>query len=248
MFEQSLLLNDSMARKSGAFAASLSAQILFTGVLILVPLAYQEVLPLVKQSIPLAVPILTPPPPELPAQPQQQSSALPRLRVPSHVFIAPRTPPNTSPQPLVDSLDNPPPALLPTGSTGLSRLPFSETGIARPDIVAPPEHQATATATPVKPDGPPVRLSEGVLAAQLIKKVVPPYPALARQARVSGTVRLEGVVSKDGTIRNLRVLSGHPLLVPAAVDAVRQWLYRPTLLNSVPVEVIAPIDVVFTLN
>ncbi len=61
-------------------------------------------------------------------------------------------------------------------------------------------------------------------------------------------MHLEGVVSKDGTIRNLQVLSGHPLLVPAALDAVRQWVYRPTLLNSVPVEVIAPIDVVFTLN
>ncbi len=131
MFEQSLLLNDSMARKSGAFAASLSAQILFTGVLILVPLAYQEVLPIVKQAVPLAGPILTPPPPELPAQPQQQSSALPRLRVPSHVFIAPRTPPNTSPQPFVDSLDNPPPSYCQDGRPGLISPPFSDTGITR---------------------------------------------------------------------------------------------------------------------
>ena len=246
MFEQSLLVNDSMARKSGAFAASLSAQILFTGVLILTPLTYQQMVPLVKQTIPLAVPVLTPPPPELSAQPQQQSSALPRLRVPTHVFVAPRTPPTSSPQPFVDAPDNPPPALPLTSGTGPSHLPFSDTGISRLDIPAPPEH--TAVAKPVKADGPPVRVSEGVLAAQLIKKVVPAYPPLARQARVSGTVRLEGIVSKDGTIRNLRVLSGHPLLTAAALDAVRQWVYRPTLLNSVPVEVIAPIDVVFTLN
>jgi protein TonB len=247
MFEQSLLLNDSMARKSGAFAASLSAQIMFTGVLILIPLTYQEVLPIVKQSMPLAGPILTPPPPELPAQPQQQSSSLPRLRVPTHVFIAPRTAPANSPQPFVDALDNPPPALSMTGGTEPSHLPFSDAGVSRTDIAAPPaEHQSTAT--PVKADGLPVRLSEGVLAAQLIKKVIPVYPPLARQAPISGTVRLEGIVSKDGTIRNLRVLSGHPLLVSAAVDAVRQWVYRPTLLSSVPVEVIAPIDVVFTLN
>lgn len=247
MFEQSLLLNDSMARKSGAFAASLSAQILFTGVLILVPLAYQEVLPIVKQSIPLAGPILTPLPPELPAQQQQQqSSPLPRLRGPSRPFVAPKTPPTSSPRPFVDALDNAPPVLSIAGGSASSHLPFGDTTISRSDIAAPPDH--TATAIPVKPDGPPVRLTSTILAAQLIKKVVPAYPALARQARVSGTVHLEGIVSKDGTIRNLQVLSGHPLLVPAAVDAVRQWVYRPTLLNSVPVEVIAPIDVVFSLN
>ena len=61
-------------------------------------------------------------------------------------------------------------------------------------------------------------------------------------------MHLEGILAKDGTIRNLQVLSGHPLLVPAALEAVRKWVYRPTLLNGVPVEVIAPIDVVFMLN
>jgi protein TonB len=93
-----------------------------------------------------------------------------------------------------------------------------------------------------------VRQGGDVVAAKLVKKVIPVYPALARQARVSGTVHLEGILAKDGTIRNLQVLNGHPLLVAAAVDAVRQWVYRPTLLNGVPVEVIAPIDVVFMLN
>ena len=87
MFEQSLLVNDSMARKSGAFAASLSAQILFTGVLILIPLAYQEVMPLVKLSVPLVVPVVTPlPPPELPTQ--HTLLALP-VRVPESMFSLP---------------------------------------------------------------------------------------------------------------------------------------------------------------
>jgi protein TonB len=133
-----------------------------------------------------------------------------------------------------------------TGITGSARLPFSDTTISRSDIAAPPEHPKATTT--VKPDGPPLRVGGAVLAAQLVKKVIPVYPALARQARVSGTVHLEGILSKDGTIRNLQVLGGHPLLVSAAVDAVRQWVYRPTTLNGVPVEVIAPIDVVFTLN
>lgn len=82
----------------------------------------------------------------------------------------------------------------------------------------------------------------------LIKRVMPIYPPLARQARIQGTVRLTGIISREGQIVNLRVESGHPLLVGAALDAVRQWIYRPTLLNGQPVEVIAPIDVHFTLS
>jgi periplasmic protein TonB len=246
MFEQSLLLNDSMARKSSAFAASLSAQILFAGVLTLIPLTYQEVLPLVKQSIPLAGPILTPPPPpDMPAQ-QQQSPAFAHLRGPSRPFLAPTRIPTTSPRPFVESFDVAPPVLAMTGTGDSAGLPFGDTPISRHDITGPPAHATPATT--VKPDGPPVRVTSTILSAQLIKKVIPIYPALGRQVRVSGTVHLEGIVSKDGTIRNLQVLSGHPLLVPAALEAVRQWVYRPTLLNGVPVEVIAPIDVVFTLN
>jgi len=87
-----------------------------------------------------------------------------------------------------------------------------------------------------------------VQAAKIVRKVLPFYPPLARQARVQGTVHLVGIIAKDGTVQNLRVESGHPLLVPYAVDAVRQWIYRPTLLNGSPVEVIAPIDVIFTLQ
>ena len=94
----------------------------------------------------------------------------------------------------------------------------------------------------------PIRVVSDVQAAKLIKKVIPIYPPLARQARVSGTVRLLGVIAKDGTIQQLQVVSGHPLLVPSALDAVRQWIYRPTLLNGQAVEVIAPIDVNFTLG
>ena len=87
-----------------------------------------------------------------------------------------------------------------------------------------------------------------MLAAKLIHRVVPVYPPLARQARVSGVVRLLGVVAKDGTIQKLELVSGHPLLSGAAMEAVRQWIYKPTLLNGQPVEVQAPIDVIFTLS
>jgi protein TonB len=71
---------------------------------------------------------------------------------------------------------------------------------------------------------------------------------LARAARIQGIVQLIGVIATDGTIQHLQVVSGHALLVPAAVAAVRQWRYSPTTLNGDPVEVVAPITVTFTLN
>ena len=67
-------------------------------------------------------------------------------------------------------------------------------------------------------------------------------------ARVSGTVRLIGTIGKDGMIEQVQVVSGPGMLVQAAVNAVRQWVYRPTMLNQKPVEVIAPIDVIFSLS
>jgi protein TonB len=113
------------------------------------------------------------------------------------------------------------------------------------EIIPQPKPRAVETpAEPLKPQ----RVGGDVQAAKLVKKVIPVYPPLARQARVSGTVQLLGIIAKDGTIQQLQVTSGHPLLVQAALDAVRQWIYRPTLLNGQAVEVIAPIDVIFTLG
>lgn len=82
----------------------------------------------------------------------------------------------------------------------------------------------------------------------LIHKVDPEYPALARQARIQGTVRFDATIGKNGHIDNLQLVSGHPLLVAAATEAVKQWVYKPTLLNGNPTEVATTIDVTFTLN
>jgi protein TonB len=105
---------------------------------------------------------------------------------------------------------------------------------------------------PVVPVSPPsigraVRTSS-MLEGNLIRRVDPTYPPLARSARMQGSVVLTAVISKAGTITNLRVLSGHPMLVPAAIDAVSQWLYRPYILNSEPVEVETQITVNFKLS
>ena len=102
---------------------------------------------------------------------------------------------------------------------------------------------------PPKPEGPKrVRISQGVQEAKLINQVKPVYPPLARQARIQGVVKLRAIISKEGTIQQLEVVAGPPLLIQAAVDAVRQWRYKPTLLSDEPVEVETFIDVIFSLG
>jgi len=93
-----------------------------------------------------------------------------------------------------------------------------------------------------------IRVSQGVTAGLVIKRVNPVYPPLARTARVQGSVLLAAVIGKDGTIQNLHVVSGHPLLTQAALDAVRQWRYKPYILNGEPVEVDTQVTVNFTLS
>ncbi len=115
--------------------------------------------------------------------------------------------------------------------------------IITPALPPPPKpetHPATQSA--------PIRVGGSVQMAKLIRKVLPVYPALARTARISGVVHLMGIIGKDGTIRDLQLIGGHPMLAHAAMEAVEQWIYEPTLLNGEPVEVIAPIEVKFTLG
>jgi TonB family protein len=93
-----------------------------------------------------------------------------------------------------------------------------------------------------------IQVGGNVMAVKLIQKPKPQYPPEAKQARIQGTVKLNALIAKDGTIKNLTIISGDPLLVPSALDAVRQWVYQPTLLNGEPVEVDTEIDVNYTLS
>ena len=92
-----------------------------------------------------------------------------------------------------------------------------------------------------------VRVSSGVSTGLLVRKVPPSYPPLARQARIQGMVVLQAQISKEGNIQNLQLISGHPMLAPAAIEAVKQWKYKPYLLNGEPVEVDTQVQVNFTL-
>jgi protein TonB len=115
-----------------------------------------------------------------------------------------------------------------------------------PLAVPPPMPVVKAPAPPTPPKR--IRLGGFVVEGKLISGPRPIYPPLARQARIEGVVRLEAVISRDGTVLNLRAVSGHPMLIPAAVAAVQQWVFRPTSLNGDPVEVATEIEVNFTLQ
>jgi protein TonB len=93
-----------------------------------------------------------------------------------------------------------------------------------------------------------IAISSGVATGLLLQKVQPVYPAIAKAARVSGTVVLQATISKTGTIENLRVVSGPAMLQQAAMDAVRNWRYKPYLLNGDPVEVDTQVNVIFSLG
>jgi protein TonB len=115
-----------------------------------------------------------------------------------------------------------------------------------PVAAAPPPPEVKAAPKSLTPQ----RISVGgnVQAARLISQPKPTYPPLARQARIQGVVRFTAVIGVDGRIKDLTLVSGHPLLVPAAQAAVKEWRYEPTLLNGEPVEVVTQIDVNFTLQ
>ncbi|MCP5115001.1 MAG: energy transducer TonB, partial [bacterium] len=93
-----------------------------------------------------------------------------------------------------------------------------------------------------------VRIGGEVQPPALLRSVAPVYPPIARQARVSGAVKIEAVIGVNGRLTSARVVSGHPLLIQAALDAVRRWVYRPTLLNSQPVKVRMQVTVNFRLS
>ena len=118
-------------------------------------------------------------------------------------------------------------------------------------IAAPGANANVGFAFASEPQAPvPGRITVGgnVQQSKLTQQPRPAYPPLAKQARISGVVKLAVVIARDGSMQDIKVISGHPLLVPAALDAVRNWVYQPTLLNGQPVEVATQIDVNFTLS
>jgi protein TonB len=202
--------------------------------LILIPLIYPEALPGRLMSILLTVP----PPPPAPTQPPKQEA--------SHPFHGERQ---------LTDLGLTAPTRIPTTIAkfqGSEAAPGGQLSMDQggPGIPGGDLFRSTSPATVhpgPRPTGP-THISSGVAAGLLIQKALPQYPPLGKAVRVEGTVVLQAVISKSGTIENLRVVSGHPMLQQAAIDAVRQWRYRPYMLDGEPVEVETTINVIFSLS
>ena len=225
---------------------SLSGQCLACGVVLLIPLIYTESLSPVQWATTSLPSVPVPPAPERPVE----RPVVRTTESTGKMFSAPPTVPKK-----VEMIaDLPPIPLVIYGAE--SGIPGSVGSGAGPPkisidllvVPAPTRPSPSEKAKPVEPPAEPVHVSGGVQAARVLRRIMPIYPELAKRARISGAVHLIGVIGKDGTIQNLRVVSGHPLLLSAAVEAVQQWLYKPTLFSGEPVEVIAPIEVNFNLN
>ncbi len=244
MFEELVISNvkTKKTNKPWTVVVSMLLQVGFLVILILIPLIYTEALPrALMSSILLAPPPPPPPPPPPSATPAIKIKPMVRM-MQSGKLVAPKVIPKDVM--MIKEEAQPPDINAGTGAGvfggvgggSMGALGGLAGGAGR---TAPPPPKPTVTRT---------RVGGAVQAAKLVNRVQPLYPPLARQTRISGTVKLHAIIGKDGTVQQLQVVSGHPLLVQAALDAVKQWRYQPTLLNGDPVEVDTEIDVIFSLS
>ena len=222
-------------------------EVIIIGLMVLYPLIITQALPKSQLMTFLAAPPPPPPPPPPPAAAAPAPKVIHRVSA-EDMMRAPTVIPKTVQQ----VKDEPEPA--PNAGVGVvggvpGGVPGGQMGGVLGGVIggvlsaaAPPPPP------PPKPSAPKrIRVGGQVESARLIFKPTPEYPPLAKMARIQGTVKLDAVISKDGTIQDLKVISGHPLLVRAALDAVQRWRYQPTMLNGDAVEVATEIDVNFTL-
>lgn len=236
MFDQTFVNGTHETRKPATVLLSFVLQVSVICLLVLLPLVYTEALPTAQLWNLLVAP--SPPPPAA-ATPVRHVQ--PRLA--PRAFVAPQLiAPTKIPTRINPIADAPfaPEIGSPSAGSGAAVLNGLVTSVAEMPPPPPP-------ATNPKPAGP-VKIGGKVAEANVIYSVRPVYPPLAKSARVQGTVEFTAIISKEGTIENLTLVRGHPLLVNAAREAVSKWRYRPTLLNGQPVEVVTDIVVNFTLS
>jgi protein TonB len=243
MFEDSLLESGGRLKTKRGFTTIVSfiLQIVLICMLVLVPLIYTEALP--KQQ--LMTFLVAPPPPPPPPPPPAAAPVKVVKTVTSDIMNGQLRTPTQIPKKvaILKEEEAPPPATSMAGVVGgvPGGVPGGQMGGVIGGIIS-----STPVAVP-KVAVQRVRVSQGVSQGLLVHQVKPAYPPLARQARIQGSVVLQAVIAKDGTIQNLRLVSGHPMLAPAALEAVKQWRYKPYYLNGEPVEVETQITVNFTL-
>src|SRR5713101_8719349 len=242
MFEDSLLESGGRlkTRRGRTTTFAIILEIALIGVMVLLPLIFTEALP--KQQ--LMTFLVAPPPPPPPPPPAAAPVKIVKQIQTDIVNGALRTPTKIPQKIQMIKEDEAPPQMAATGVVGgvPGGIPGGQMGGVIGGIVSSTPVAVPKVATPQR-----VRVSQGVTQGLLIRKIQPNYPPLARQARIQGSVLLQAEISKDGSIQNLRLISGHPMLAPAAIEAVKQWKYKPYILNGEPVEVETQITVNFTL-
>jgi protein TonB len=250
MFEQTFVDGVGKTNKTWTVLVSFGLQALLLTVAILIPMIYFDALPKSQLTSFLVAPPPPPPPPPPPAAaPPKVVHVIPR-QFDAGRLMAPKAVPKEIA--MIKEEELPPPSAggvvggVPGGVPGGAAGGVIGGIIGGVPSAAPPPPPPPKVDKPVTPQR--IRVGGNVQAAKLIRQPKPVYPALAKQARISGHVILNAIIGKDGAIANLSVASGHPLLVPAAMEAVKQWVYQPTLLNGEPVEVVTTIDVNFTLS
>ncbi|MDQ6664437.1 MAG: energy transducer TonB [Acidobacteriota bacterium] len=244
MFEQTFVNQNASGRKPWTMAVSVAGQSIVVAAAVIIPVLHTEMI-----SIRLPMTLYAPLPPSRPVEVPLKNteraapSRQPRVFVPAASHGPTRIPTRIA---MIDEAPLLPPGVLLLG-------PGSPTGVGAFGDVFPPGVVNAPVKPPAAEPGKPkqvqaIRVASGIQGAKLIHQVKPVYPPLAKAARISGTVRIRAVIGKDGTIRDLQLISGPPLLVEAALNAVKQWVYKPTLLNGDPVEVLTQIDVNYILG
>jgi len=244
MFEDSLLESGGRlkTRRGRTTTFAILLEIVLIGFMVLLPLIFTEALP--KQQ--LMTFLVAPPPPPPPPPPAAAPVKIVK-QIQTDIVNGELRTPTKIPQKvqMIKEDEAPPPVMSSTGVVGgvPGGIPGGQMGGVIGGIIS-----STPVAVPRVPTPQRVRVSQGVSQGLLVRRVQPNYPPLARQARIQGTVVLRAMISKDGSIENLTLVSGHPMLAPAAIDAVKQWKYKPYLLNGEPVEVDTEVLVNFTLS
>jgi protein TonB len=241
MFDDLVLSGAKKPQSRWTLFFSTLLQLTILGIMILIPLIYTEALPKAM----LATMLVAPPPPPPPPPPPQVQQVVQVKRIARIINQGKMLAPTVIPKDIkmIKEEELPPD----TGFVGVAGgVPGGIPGGSAGGVFG----GMLGGSSPPPPKVTPKRVSVGgqVQSAKLVNQVRPIYPPLAKQARISGTVRLHAIISKDGSVQQLEMISGHPLLVQSALDAVRQWRYQPTLLNGEPVEVETFIEVVFTLS
>jgi len=245
MFEDSLIESGGRLRTKRGLTTTISfvLQVVLVGVLVLIPLLFTEALP--KQQL-MTFLVAPPPPPPPPPPPAAAPIKIVKQIQTDIVNGQLRTPTKIPEKVQMIKEDEAPPPMAATGGVvgGVpGGVPGGQMGGVIGGIISSTPVAVPKVATPQR-----VRVSQGVSQGLLIRKVQPTYPPLARQARIQGNVVLTAEISKDGSIENLRLVSGHPMLAPAAIEAVKQWKYKPYFLNGEPVEVETQVTVIFSLS